>query len=296
MPCYRPSRGKRLSSGPQDTRWQPSQDDFELLLDMLFHTRIVCFPTKDERVAMANRLNVTERQVQVWCQNKRQKLRESGIGYSDARAPALVIAERGKVAPTNLSLSPVELESVPLPPRPSKMSPPARRPSRAMSVETAASEVSDDADYVPRATRTRPYAIPPRIRPISPIELISTAPVHPEHSLPPPSKALLLPRHDSPAPHSPGSLPDLAFDDDFESVASELESPPPSRNRRLSVAEITTPVDPRPESKTPAWSWAPDTHESSWSFQDRLATWAQNRFPEADLRSGGAGNGVKRVW
>lgn len=59
MPCYRPSRSKRLSDSPaNDTRWQPSQDDFELLLSMLFQSRIVCFPTKEERVAMANRLNV----------------------------------------------------------------------------------------------------------------------------------------------------------------------------------------------------------------------------------------------
>ncbi|KAG8697037.1 hypothetical protein FRC08_006773 [Ceratobasidium sp. 394] len=292
MPCYRPSRGKRLSSGPQDTRWQPSQDDFELLLDMLFHTRIVCFPTKEERVAMANRLNVTERQVQVWCQNKRQKLRESGVGYSDARAPALVIAERGKVAPTNMSLSPIALAPVSLPARPPRPSPPARRQPRAASEETAASDASDDAEYVPRATRTRPYAVPARTRPISPIEL--TAPVHLVHSLPPLSRPSLPPRHDSPAPHSPDSLPELAYDDDADSVVSELESPPPSRNRRLSVAEITTPMEPRP--KAPSWLWAPDTHESSWSFQDRLTTWAQNRFPEADLRSGGAGNGVKRVW
>ncbi|KAG8710947.1 hypothetical protein FRC12_005269 [Ceratobasidium sp. 428] len=295
MPCYRPSRGKRLSSGPQDTRWQPSQDDFELLLDMLFHTRIVCFPTKEERVAMANQLNVTERQVQVWCQNKRQKLRESGIGYSDARAPALVIAERGKVAPSNMSLSPVALAPVALPPRLPKFSPPARRLPRAESEDTLASDVSDDAEYVPRSTRTRPYAIPSRIRPISPIELTPTAFVHPEHSLPPPPRPL-PPRHDSPAPHSPASLPELAYDDDAESISSELESPPPSRNRRLSVAEITTPMEPRPQTKPPSWLWTPDTHESSWSFQDRLATWAQNRFPEADLRSGGAGDGVKRVW
>ncbi|KAG8739312.1 hypothetical protein FRC10_005796 [Ceratobasidium sp. 414] len=292
MPCYRPSRGKRLSSGPQDTRWQPSQVDFELLLDMLFHTRIVCFPTKEERVAMANRLSVTERQVQVWCQNKRQKLRESGIAYSDARAPALVIAERGKVAPANMSLSPAALAPVSLPARPSRLSPPARRQPRAPSEETTASDVSDDAEYVPRATRTRPYAVPPRTRPISPIEL--TAPVHLVHSLPPPPRPLLLPRHESPAPYSPGSLPDLAYDDDADSVLSELESPPPSRNRRLSVAEITTPMESRP--KAPSWLWAPDSHQSSWSFQDRLATWAQNRFPEADLRSGGTGDGVKRVW
>jgi hypothetical protein len=58
MPCYRASRSKRTADAPQDARWQPSQDDFELLLTMLFQSRIVCFPTKEERVAMANRLNV----------------------------------------------------------------------------------------------------------------------------------------------------------------------------------------------------------------------------------------------
>jgi hypothetical protein len=59
MPCYRPSRSKRQSNSPaQDARWQPSQDDFELLLNMLFQSRIVCFPTKEERVAMANKLSV----------------------------------------------------------------------------------------------------------------------------------------------------------------------------------------------------------------------------------------------
>lgn len=296
MPCYRPSRSKRpsSSSGPQDTRWQPTQDDFELLLDMLFHARIICFPTKEERVEMATRLNVTERQVQVWCQNKRQKLRESGIGYSDERAPALVIAERGKLAPAHMSASPVALAPVPIAPRPAKMSP--LRKARAASEETE-SGVDDDAEYVPRSTRTRPYAVP-RTRLISPIELIrgmSVTPVHSASNTPPPPRRLDSIRHHSPiqSRYLSSPLPELAFDDEDDSVTSELDSPPPEK-RSLPVPE-TKAAETRVE-KAPSWVWELDTQPvSSWSFQDRLATWAQNRFPEADLRSGSP-SGVKRVW
>ncbi|CAE6436048.1 unnamed protein product [Rhizoctonia solani] len=288
MPCYRASRSKRTTDAPQDTRWQPSQDDFELLLTMLFQSRIVCFPTKEERVAMANSLNVTERQVQVWCQNKRQKLRESGIGYSDPRAPALVIAERGKVAPANMSVPP--LPQLPTPPKSHRKLPRSR----------GASEVTepsvDDAEYVPRATRTR-------TRPITPIELAPvsrvTLDVAPAAFTPPPPKRPELiihphpsPRHilreivrTSPVQESPiaSSPPELSFDDDDElesiATASEFSSPPP----------------PSYPSK-PTWDFP---LVSSTSFQDRLATWAQNRFPEADLRLRSKSSDellVKPVW
>ncbi|CAE6462539.1 unnamed protein product [Rhizoctonia solani] len=285
MPCYRASRSKRQTDSPaQDTRWQPSQDDFELLLNMLFQSRIVCFPTKEERVAMANHLNVTERQVQVWCQNKRQKLRESGVGYSDPRAPALVIAERGKVAPANMSVPP--LPQLPTPPKSHRKLPKSR-------AESEATEPSlDDAEYRPRATRTR-------TRPITPIEL---APVRllsasATYTPPPPKRLEPIMRF-----HSPGrqllrdlvrqsplrsspiasSPPELSFDDE-ESIAtaSEFSSPPP-------------PVIPSNPSK-PTWDFPIAT---SASFQDRLATWAQNRFPEADLRlrSNASDDCVKPVW
>ncbi|KAG8713921.1 hypothetical protein FRC11_010503 [Ceratobasidium sp. 423] len=290
MPCYRASRSKRQSDSPaQDSRWQPSQDDFELLLNMLFQSRIVCFPTKEERVAMANRLNVTERQVQVWCQNKRQKLRESGIGYSDPRAPALVIAERGKVAPANMAVAP--LPQLPTPPKSHRKLP----KSRAVSEATESS--MDDGEYRPRATRTR-------TRPITPIELTPVRVLLPLASVaytPPPPKRLepimrfhspgrqLLhdlvrqsPLRDSPAASSP---PELSFDDDDEAesivTASEFSSPPP-------------PVLPSNPSK-PTWDFPTVT---SASFQDRLTTWAQNRFPEADLRlrSKASDDFVKPVW
>ncbi|KAB5592670.1 hypothetical protein CTheo_3870 [Ceratobasidium theobromae] len=282
MPCYRPSRSKRLSDSPaNDTRWQPSQDDFELLLSMLFQSRIVCFPTKEERVAMANRLNVTERQVQVWCQNKRQKLRESGIGYSDPRAPALVIAERGKVAPANMVV----------PPLPHVPTPPKAKSKRALS-EATESSFADDAEYVPRATRTRVRPITPiELAPVSrvPLQLASVAP--PALTPPPPKRPELMMRFNSP-PHlavrespihdSPASSPpELLFDDEDESIAtaSECHSPPPPSRRAK-----------------PTWD-LPSV--SSPSFQDRLATWAQNRFPEADLRLRSRSSEdlfVKPVW
>ncbi|KAF8688426.1 hypothetical protein RHS03_09724, partial [Rhizoctonia solani] len=287
MPCYRPSRSKRTADAPQDTRWQPSQDDFELLLAMLFRSRIVCFPTKEERVAMANRLNVTERQVQVWCQNKRQKLRESGIGYSDPRAPALVIAERGKVAPASMSVPP--LPQLPTPPKSHRKLPKSRAPSELTEPSL------DDTEYIPRATRTR-------TRPITPIELAPvsrvTLDVTPTAFTPPPPKLPELvihthtsPRHilreivrTSPFQESPiaSSPPELSFDDDDElesiATASEFSSPPPPSH-----------------SSKPTWDFPMVT---SPSFQDRLTTWAQNRFPEADLRlrSKSSDDLVKPVW
>ncbi|CAE6524495.1 unnamed protein product [Rhizoctonia solani] len=287
MPCYRASRNKRTDS-PQDTRWQPSQDDFELLLNMLFQSRIVCFPTKEERVTMANHLNVTERQVQVWCQNKRQKLRESGIGYSDPRAPALVVAERGKVAPANLSVPP--LSQLPTPPKSLRKLP----RSRDVSEATEPSQV-DDAEYVPRATRTRTRLITPiELTPVSsqvPILVASAA-----YTPPPPKRLELMMRYESPGRQflrelvrsspreSPiaSSPPELSFDDDDEvesvTTASEFSSPPPPSNP-----------------SKPTWDFPIAT---SASFQDRLTTWAQNRFPEADLRlrSKSSDDLVKPVW
>ncbi|CUA72765.1 hypothetical protein RSOLAG22IIIB_05024 [Rhizoctonia solani] len=290
MPCYRASRNKRTDS-PQDTRWQPSQDDFELLLNMLFQSRIVCFPTKEERVTMANQLNVTERQVQVWCQNKRQKLRESGIGYSDPRAPALVIAERGKVAPANMAV-----QSLPTPPKSHRKLP----KSRAVSEVTEPSQ-ADDTEYLPRATRTR-------TRPITPIELapvsnrlpILVASAAYTYTPPPSKRSELMLRYQSPGRQllheivrssppreSPiaSSPPELSFDDDDEvesiTTASEFSSPPPPSN-------LSNP-------SKPTWDFPIVT---SASFQDRLATWAQNRFPEADLRlrSKSSDDLVKPVW
>ncbi|CAE6382493.1 unnamed protein product [Rhizoctonia solani] len=287
MPCYRASRNKRTDS-PQDARWQPSQDDFELLLNMLFQSRIVCFPTKEERVAMANRLNVTERQVQVWCQNKRQKLRESGIGYSDPRAPALVIAERGKVAPAHLSVPP--LPQLPTPPKSHRK----LSKSRGVSEATEPSQ-ADDCEYLPRATRTRTRLITPiELTPVStrmPILVASAA-----YTPPPPKRLELMMRYQSPgrqllhdivrsSPHeSPiaSSPPELSFDDDDEvesiTTASEFSSPPPPSSL-----------------PKPSWDFPIVT---SASFQDRLATWAQNRFPEADLRlrSKSSDDLVKPVW
>ncbi|CAE6461257.1 unnamed protein product [Rhizoctonia solani] len=287
MPCYRASRSKRTADAPQDARWQPSQDDFELLLTMLFQSRIVCFPTKEERVAMANRLNVTERQVQVWCQNKRQKLRESGIGYSDPRAPALVIAERGKVAPANMSVPP--LPQLPTPPRSH------RKLSKSRTTSEATENSVDDSEYVPRTTRTR-------TRPITPIELapVSRVTIDVAHSTftpPPPKRPELIihphpsPRHilreivrTSPIQESPiaSSPPELSFDDD-----DELES-------IASASEFSSPPPPSHPSK-PTWDFP---IVGSASFQDRLTTWAQNRFPEADLRlrSKSSDDLVKPVW
>ncbi|KAJ1301325.1 hypothetical protein OPQ81_003726 [Rhizoctonia solani] len=290
MPCYRASRSKRQSdSSPQDTRWQPSQDDFELLLNMLFQSRIVCFPTKEERVAMANRLNVTERQVQVWCQNKRQKLRESGIGYSDPRAPTLVIAERGKVAPANMTLSP--LPQLPTPPKS------YRKLTKSRGVSEATELSQDDGEYVPRATRTRTRLITPiELTPVPgrlPLQVAQAA-----FTPPPPKRPELIMRYQSPGRlllreivrsspprESPiaSSPPELSFDDDDEvdsiATASEFSSPPP----------------PSHPSK-PTWDFPTVT---SASFQDRLATWAQNRFPEADLRLRSKASDehlVKPVW
>ncbi|CAE6520582.1 unnamed protein product [Rhizoctonia solani] len=291
MPCYRASRTKRQSeSSPQDTRWQPSQDDFELLLNMLFQSRIVCFPTKEERVAMANRLNVTERQVQVWCQNKRQKLRESGIGYSDPRAPALVIAERGKIAPANMTVQ--SLAQLPTPPKSHRKLPKSRDASEATEPSQA-----DDSEYVPRVKRTRTRLITPiELAPVSsrvPFLVASAA-----FTSPPPKRLELITRYQSPArqllhdmvrssppQESPiaSSPPELSFDDDdeVESIvtASEFSSPPP-------------PSHPT----KPTWDFPIVT---SASFQDRLATWAQNRFPEADLRLRSKASDehlVKPVW
>ncbi|KAF8597536.1 hypothetical protein BDV93DRAFT_367797 [Ceratobasidium sp. AG-I] len=197
-----------------------------------------------------------------------------------------------------MSASPVALAPVSIAPRPAKASPPIHRKSRAVSEETE-SGVEDDAEYVPRSTRTRPYAVP-RTRLISPIELIrgmSVTPVHPTANTPPPPRRLDLVRHRSPiAPPShylSSPLPELAFDDEDDSASSEFDSPPPER-RSLPISHSSS-AEARVE-KAPSWVWELDAQPvSSWSFQDKLATWAQNRFPEADLRSGRS-NDVKRVW
>ena len=88
-------------------------------------------------------------------------------------------------------------------------------------------------------------------------------------------------------------LPELAFDDDEDSATSEFDSPPPDKRSMLVSQAAAT--EARVE-KAPSWLWELDAQPvSSWSFQDKLATWAQNRFPEADLRSGRSSD-VKRVW
>ncbi|KAF8752371.1 hypothetical protein RHS01_08083 [Rhizoctonia solani] len=270
MPCYRPSRSKRTADTPQDTRWQPSQDDFELLLAMLFQSRIVCFPTKEERVAMANRLNVTERQVQVWCQNKRQKLRETRQGRSSEYVGS-------------------PLPQLPTPPKSHRKLPKSRAPSEFTEPSL------DDTEYIPRATRTRTRLITPiELAPVSRVTLDVT----PTAFTPPPPKLPELvihthtsPRHilreivrTSPFQESPiaSSPPELSFDDDDElesiATASEFSSPPPPSH-----------------SSKPTWDFPMVT---SPSFQDRLTTWAQNRFPEADLRlrSKSSDDLVKPVW
>ncbi|QRW26116.1 gamma-butyrobetaine dioxygenase [Rhizoctonia solani] len=243
MPCYRPSRSKRTADTPQDTRWQPSQDDFELLLAMLFQSRIVCFPTKEERVAMANRLNVTERQVQVWCQNKRQKLRESGIGYSDPRAPALVIAERGKVAPASMSVPP--LPQLPTPPKSHRKLPKVHssrhtNPNTAITPIELAPVSRVTLDVTPTAFTPPPPKLP---------ELVIHTHTSPRHILR--EIVRTSPFQESPIASSP---PELSFDDDDElesiATASEFSSPPPHPTRPthlgLSYGHYRLSVQPHP--------------------------------------------------
>jgi hypothetical protein len=180
------------------------------------------------------------------------------------------------------------IEHLPVPPKPRKQS-----KLRGMS-ETTDLSFADDAEYLPRATRTRTRPITPiELAPVStrvPLQVASIAPA--AYAPPPPKRAELIircnslprliydpvrasPLHDSPA----SSPPELSFDDDDSvATASEFSSPPPPSSRPTK----------------PTWDLPCVT---SPSFQDRLATWAQNRFPEADLRSRASEDLlVKPVW
>jgi len=61
--------------GNASNRWVPNVDDVKLL-DQIFDT--TPFPNRDVRMQLASQLQVRPRQVQVWFQNKRQRVKSRG--------------------------------------------------------------------------------------------------------------------------------------------------------------------------------------------------------------------------